>query len=326
MATLGYRDKRFTLIAGETVLDGLLRNGIDVPHACRTGVCRSCMLSASAGTVPAAAQAGLHEVERQQGMFMACLCRPDGDLEVRDADDQATVSARIVEVAHLSESVVRLRLQPDAPLVYEAGQYVSLRRDDGLTRSYSLASLPSEPWLELHVRRLPDGRMSSWAYEQARPGTSVSLRGPYGTCCYLDDPPDAPILMVGVGTGLAPLWGVVRRALASGHRGPITLIQASAEPSGLYMRDELRELARAHPQLRVRTCVLRGGGGDLEEGAVDALAVEHVRGLGNAAAYLAYVCGDAAIVQRVRRGLFMAGVSARRILVDAFLTAGPKVG
>jgi hypothetical protein len=33
------------------------------------------------------------------------------------------------------------------------------------------------------------------------------------------------------------------------------------------------------------------------------------------------VCGDAEIVQRTRRGLFMAGVSPRRILVDAFVTA-----
>ncbi|HLT36705.1 MAG TPA: 2Fe-2S iron-sulfur cluster-binding protein [Enhygromyxa sp.] len=321
MATLGYKGERFTALAGETVLDALLRNGVEIPNACRSGVCRSCLMAASDGTVPEAAQAGLREIERRQGMFLACLCRPDGDLELRDVDDQATTAARIVEVAHLSESVVRLRLQPEAPFEYEAGQYLSLRRADGLIRSYSLASLPNEPWLELHLRRMPGGRMSSWAYDEARPGTTVSLRGPYGSCCYLDDPPDAPILMVGVGTGLAPLWGVVRQALASGHRGPITLIQAAAEPNNLYMREELRELAGAHPQLRVRTCVLRGGGGELEERPVDALAVEQLRESGDAAAHLAYVCGDAAIVQRVRRGLFMAGVSARRILVDAFVTA-----
>jgi hypothetical protein len=36
---------------------------------------------------------------------------------------------------------------------------------------------------------------------------------------------------------------------------------------------------------------------------------------------MAFVCGDSAIVQRVRRGLFMAGMSPRRILLDAFVTA-----
>ncbi len=321
MAILGYKDKRFALIEGETVLDALLRNGVEVPNSCRSGVCRSCTMIASEGSVPESAQVGLREVERKQGMFLPCICRPVGDLELRDVGDQATTPARIVEVTHLSESVVRLRLQAEAPFEYEAGQYLSLRRADGLARSYSLASLPSEPWLELHLRRLPDGRMSTWAYDEARPGMTVSLRGPYGSCCYVAGQPEAPMLLVGVGTGLAPLWGVVRQAVAAGHTGPITLIQASAEPRGLYMREELKELAREHSQLQIRSCVLRGGGGELEEGAVDALAIEHVRKAGNAAAHLAYVCGDSALVQRVRRGLFLAGVSARQIFIDAFVTA-----
>jgi CDP-4-dehydro-6-deoxyglucose reductase len=321
VATLSYKGEQFVLLEGETVLDGLLRNKLDIPHACRSGVCRSCTMVASAGSIPAAAQAGLREVERRHGMFLTCLCRPDGDLELRDVGDQALVGARVVEVAHLSDSVVRLRLHTDEPFDYEAGQYISLRRLDGLARSYSLASVPEDPYLELHIRKVPEGRMSNWAYHEVRPDMKVALRGPYGTCCYVQDQTEAPILMVGVGTGLAPLWGVLRQALACGHTGPITLIQAAAEPAGLYMREELRELARAHPQLHLRTCVLRGGGGELEERAVDAAATEHLREAGNAAAHLAYVCGDATVVQRVRRALFMTGMSARRIFVDAFVTA-----
>ncbi|HVI01340.1 MAG TPA: FAD-binding oxidoreductase [Enhygromyxa sp.] len=323
MTAIAYQGKRFTLLDNETVLDGLLRNGVEIPHACRSGVCRSCTMVASAGPLPEAAQAGLREVERRHGMFLACLCRPQGDLELRDVGDQALVAASVVEVAHLSDSVVRLRLQCEEPFDYEAGQYISLRRLDNLARSYSLASTPNEPYLELHIRRVPEGRMSNWAYHEVRPGMRVALRGPYGTCCYVADQTEAPILMVGVGTGLAPLWGVLRQALASGHTGPITLIQAAAEPAGLYMREELRELARTHSQLRIRTCVLRGGGGELVERAVDALAVEHLREAGNAAAHLGYVCGDATVVQRVRRGLFMAGMSARRIFVDAFVSVLP---
>lgn len=321
MTTLGYKGQRFELLAGETVLDALLRGGVEVPNSCRSGVCRSCTMAASGGTVPESAQTPLREVERRAGMFLACMCRPAGDLELRDLDDQPTSGADIVEVTHLTDSVVRLRLQTEQPFIYEAGQYVALQRSDGLTRSYSLASVPDEACLELHLRRLPNGQMSTWAYEQARPGMKVSLRGPYGSCCYVGDPIDAPILMVAVGTGLAPIWGVVRQALASGHVGPITLIAASVRPAGLYMLDELRELARLHPQLQIRGCVLHDGGDGLEEGAVDVVAVQHLRASGNIAAHLAYVCGDSMIVQRVRRGLFMAGMSPKRILVDAFVTA-----
>jgi CDP-4-dehydro-6-deoxyglucose reductase len=323
VTTLAYKGRRFEVLEGETVLDTLLRGGVEVPHSCRSGVCRSCTMVASSGAVPEAARSGLRDVERRQGMFLACMCRPTEDLELRDLDDQATIAAEIVEVDHLSESVVRLRLAPQSSFAYEAGQYVAMQRSDGLTRSYSLASLPSEPHLEIHLRRLPGGRMSTWAYDDARPGMTVALRGPYGTCCYSPDPLEAPMLLVGVGTGLAPLWGVVRQALASGHQGAMTLIHAALEPKGLYMRDELRELARAHPNLQLRSVVLQGGGGEIEQGSVDAVAVQHVRDMGNVAAHLAFVCGDAVIVQRIRRGLFMAGMSPRRILLDAFVTAPP---
>lgn len=323
MATLGYANRRFEVCPGETVLDALLREGVEVPHACRSGVCHSCTMIASEGSVPESARVGLREVERRQGMFLACLCRPEGDLELRDVGDRASIGARIVEVAHLSDSVVRLRLEPEPGFEYEAGQYVSLRRADGLVRSYSLASLPSEPWLELHLRRLPGGQMSTWAYDEARPDMQVGLRGPYGSCCYAAGSSEAPMILIGVGTGLAPAWGVVRQALASGHVGPITLFHAALEPSGLYMREALHELAHPHPQLRVRACVLRGGGGEIEEGAVDALALAQLREHGNVAGHLAYVCGDAALVQRVRKSLFLAGMSPRRIFVDAFVTGAP---
>ncbi len=319
MATIAYQGKRFALHEGETALDALLRNGVEVAYGCRSGICRGCMMRASSGTVPEAAQVGLRAIERRRGMLLTCLCRPTGELELEELGVAGTTAARIIEHTPLSDSVVRIRLAPAQPIRYEAGQYLALRRSDGLTRSYSLASRASEPWLELHVRRVPDGRMSRWLFDEARPGDELALRGPYGQCCYVGEELDAPLLLIAVGTGLAPLWGVVREALAAAHRGPITLVQAAAEPAGLYMRAELEALARAHPQLRLRSCVLRGATGELEQGSVDALAAAQLRESAQASGHLAFVCGDADIVQRVRRELFLAGLSIRRIFADAFV-------
>lgn len=320
MPTIEYEGARLAVQEGETVLDVLLRGGFEIANACRSGVCRSCTMVASAGELPEAAQLGLREVERRRGVFLTCQCRPTGDLVVRSLGDQASVEAEIVEHRRTSESVVRLRLRASGPLDYEAGQFVVLGRADALARSYSLASLPSEPELELHVRRMPEGRMSRWLFDEATLGTKVTLRGPYGTCCYPSAELDAPVLLVGVGTGVAPLWGIVRQALAAGHRGPITFVEAALDPRGLYLHDDLRALAQVHPQLRVRSCVLREGGGEFEQAEVDVLATACVReSVSPAKTWLAFVCGDPTIVHRVRRGLFMAGVSARRILADPFV-------
>jgi CDP-4-dehydro-6-deoxyglucose reductase len=321
VATVSFRGSLVELRRRESVLDGLLRAGEDVPHSCRSGVCRACTLVAESGELPELAQRGLREVERRQGRFLACQCYPSEDLEVRELEGGASIAARIVAVDHLSDTVVRLRLVPEAPLDYEPGQYVALARSDGLVRSYSLASTPDEPWLEFHLRRLPGGQMSTWAYDEARVGDVLSLRGPYGTCCYPSGETEAPMILVGTGTGLAPLWGVLRQALAAGHRGPITLLQGAVEPAGLYLREELAALALEHPQLRVRACVLSGEGEGIEQGRVDLLAAEQVEATGKPGSHLAFVCGDPVIVQRLRRSLFLAGMSAQRILVDAFIMA-----
>ncbi len=41
MARVSYESRWYPLEAQESVLDGLLRQGIPVPHACKAGVCQS---------------------------------------------------------------------------------------------------------------------------------------------------------------------------------------------------------------------------------------------------------------------------------------------
>lgn len=317
MATIEFEGTRLPIEEGETVLDVLLRAGHMISHRCRSGICRSCAMVAVEGEVGEAAQAGLAELERRRGVFLTCQLRPRADMVVRSLDDRDAIEAEIVELERRG-SVAFVRLRPSQPLDYEAGQFVIVQRADTLARSYSLASLPSEPLLELHVRRVPEGRMSGWLHDEARVGTKLTLRGPYGSCCHPRDELDAPLLLVGVGIGMAPLWGVLRQALARGHRGPITVIEAALVPRDLYLHEPLRELAATH-NLRVRSSVLREGEGEYEQSEVDALALACLKDAGHPPkSFLAFVCGDAAIVQRIRKGLFLAGVSGRRIFVDPF--------
>lgn len=326
MAELRYKEDRFALIGEETVLDGLLRRGHDLAHACRSGVCQACALVCESGELPPASQQGLGELERRRGVFLACQCRPETDLELSELGEGAVVEGRIVGLDRLSGSVVRVRVEPSAPIAYEAGQYLALQRGDGLTRSYSIASVPDEPWLEFHVRRVPGGQMSGWLYDEACVGDTLGLRPPLGSCCYaaIEDR-RAPLLLVGVGTGLAPLWGLVREALAAGHEGPIQLVRAAATPAGLYLGEALRALAERHPeQLELRTCVRAGHDPEAEVRDVTALASQLVEDSGAPASTYAVVCGDPAIVKALRFELFLAGVASKRILADAFIMTAPR--
>lgn len=321
MAQVKHESRWYPLESGESVLDGLLRQGVAVPHSCRAGACQSCLMKAVGGAVPEAAQAGLKDTLKAQGYFLACTCRPQEGtaLEVAGADG-LRVPARVASLEPLSADVLRVRLETQVPLEYRAGQYVSLVREGGLTRSYSVASLPREGALELHVRLIPGGAMSGWLAREARPGERVAVQGPVGSCFYVPGRPEQPLLLAGTGTGLAPLYGILRDALEAGHTGPIYLFHGARTPEGLYLTGELRGLASSHPNLHYRPGVLSGGTRDVAEGALDVLIRAECP---KPAGWRAYLCGDPALVQSLRKKLFLSGLSLKDIHADAFLPSAP---
>jgi CDP-4-dehydro-6-deoxyglucose reductase, E3 len=322
MASILYEGHPYTVLENESVLDALLRNGHKVAHSCRAGSCGSCLMRASAGPVPANAQDGMKDSWKARGYFHACVCRPAADLEVAPVGEDARSGATITGLALLSADVLQVRLRTDSPLEFRVGQYVTIVREDGLARSYSIASLPEDGDLELHVRRIPGGRMSGWLHSGARPGDRVSVIGPSGECFYTEGREGQPLLLAGTGTGLAPLVGIVRDALSKGHTGPIHLFHGALHEAGLYLVEELRRLVRQHGQLEYTPSVLQGSESDgIATGPIDQVVLKRFPKLSG---WRGFVCGDPALVRALKKKLFLSGMASRDIYADAFLPAAPS--
>lgn len=320
MSVVTYGGTGYSLNDGESVLDGLLRQDVPLNHSCKAGVCGSCMMKAVSGSVPAKAQSSLKDSWKARGYFMACVCIPTDDLEVAALGAEFRFSAVIESVRRLSHDVVEASLIVKDPIDFRAGQYVTVVRQDGLARSYSIASLPQEATLQLHIRRVPNGRMSGWFHDEARAGEPVTLLGPSGECFYVDGRQEQPLLLAGTGTGLAPLYGIVRDALLQGHRGPIHLYHGALHKEGLYLVDELRALAGQHRQLAYNPAVLRGTEEDgVAVGALDEIIASRIPDL---TGWRGFVCGDPRLVQDLKKKLFLAGMASRDIYADAFIPAG----
>lgn len=324
MPAITFEGESYTLRDGESILDGLLRHGIEVPSSCRSGICQSCLLKAETGTLPAESQAGLKPTLQAQGYFMACKCSPAGDLVVSRPGSEAVsqVTATVVLKERLADEIVRIQLHCREPFAYRAGQFMHLQREDGLVRSYSLASVPGTPGdgaLEIHVRRLPNGKMTQWIHDTLAVGDPVKLSGPAGNCFYLADRPDQPILLICTGSGLAPLWGITHDALANNHTGPISLYHGSWTRGGLYLVDEMRQLEQSHNNFRYFPCVddLEGcDSGDVHLGRADQKAFSDHRSLGG---YRVFICGHPEMVAGAKKKAFLLGASMKDIFADPFV-------
>lgn len=316
MPIVTYAGVSYAAAPGEAVLDTLLRHNVPVSNSCRAGACQSCMLRASAGTISPQAQRGLKATLVEQGYFLSCSMVPEDDLLIEPATG-IEMRASIASLERLTPTVLRARLRLPEPLAYRAGQYVTLRRDDGLSRSYSLASLPNEDTLELHVRLAPHGRMSGWLFNEARAGDALTLRGPAGDCFYTAGKADQPLLLAGTGTGLAPLAGILRDALRNGHAGPIHLYHGSRTREGLYLQAEIEALTLINANLHYRTIVPEDDDVSTAAALVGAIAGDHP----SLAGWRGFICGNPPAVSALKKKLFLSGMSSREIFSDAFLEA-----
>ncbi len=327
MAKVIWKGRPLEVSDGQSLLDALLASGESHPNSCRTGACQSCLVRAARAQPPSAWQGGLSGTLKARGFFLACQAvAPDEGLEISTSDELPRFALRVTRVVCPAPGIALVFLNREADFSYEPGQFLQLSREDGLTRSYSLASLPADGHLELHVKLIPGGAMSHHLHT-AQPGQILQARGPGGSCFYVSGRAEQPLLLAGTGTGLAPLLGIVRQALGCGHTGPITLIHGSLSVEGLYGLPLLEELAGRYPNFSYVGCVKNADTGLvaaekswLQIGDVSDLVVNYTRA--NAKARF-FFCGPPELVNGLRKRVFLAGASMKEILADAFVMAAP---
>src|ERR687894_1328318 len=155
----------------------------------------------------------------------------------------ATVVEIVVETPRATSLVLDVPGWPG----HRPGQHVDVRltADDGYQaqRSYSIASAPDGERVELTVDRLADGEVSPYLTDALRPGDKLELRGPIGGYFAWDPADGGPLLLVGGGSGVAPLMAMIRHRAAVGSHVPTRLLSSSRSFEEIIYREELARLA-----------------------------------------------------------------------------------
>lgn len=303
----------------ETVLDALLREKVDISYICKLGSCQTCMVRSLNCEPPAISQTGLKDTQKKQQYFLACRCHPTQDMRLKLLDHSAFYTEGTV-VSHkmLNRNTLLLGINFKDAFEFRAGQFVNLQRADGLTRSYSIATISDEPnVLEFHIRHLPKGRFSEWVHQELKVGNSLMVSEAKGHCFYLPERSEQGLLLLGTGAGLAPLEGILTDALKHGHSGSIYLFHGCREVEDLYRIEEMRKLAEKHDNFFYTPCI---SGNHVPEGFARGRVGEVMISVlpENLKGWRVFLCGHPDMVNQMRRQVFMKGVSSRDIYADAF--------
>ena len=138
---------------------------------------------------------------------------------------------------------VQLRLDVVDRVDHMPGQHyvVRLTAEDGYTaqRSYSVASSPGDPLVELFVERLDEGEVSTHLADVVEPGDELEVRGPIGGWFVWDG--ETPALLVAGGTGVVPLVAMLRTARDLGRTDLLRIAVSSRTLAELPYADELMD-------------------------------------------------------------------------------------
>ncbi|HUW51477.1 MAG TPA: CDP-6-deoxy-delta-3,4-glucoseen reductase [Sulfuricella sp.] len=327
----------FSAEAGESILDAALREGHTLPYGCRNGACGVCKGKILEGTVDYGdyQEHALKETEKAEGLALFCCARPKTDIvievhEVAGAQDiqPKTMPCKVEKIEIVTEdvAVLCLKLPTGERLQFLAGQYIDILLKDGKRRAYSLANAPhDDDFLQLHIRRVPDGSFSNQVFTQLHEKAILRFEGPLGSF-FLREDSDKPILLLASGTGFAPVKAMLEHAFHHGIGRPITFYWGANKLADFYMRELPEKWVREHANFKFVPVLSDPVPEDHWQGRTGFLHQSVMADFADLGGYQVYACGSPVMVEAAHNALTAErGLPPEEFYSDAFtFSSKPK--
>ncbi|MFJ4291518.1 2Fe-2S iron-sulfur cluster-binding protein [Cupriavidus sp. NPDC089707] len=314
----------FFVERGETLLQAAQRASIALPHDCQLGGCGTCRIRLLDGQVRYDEEPfGLAPDEAAAGFALACQAQPLADLVISTArEDEACAEparhrAVVQAVRPLSADVMHVELEvPDAgALDYRPGQYLKLRSADGLARSFSMASVPRDGRVDLHVRRIPGGAFTDGVLPRMKAGDAIDVELPLGNFFYRARD-YRPLLMVATGTGLAPIKAILESLMDDPDCPPVSLYWGMRQAQDLYLHGDIPAWGERLYEFQYVPVLSRAG--EDWQGRRGYVHDAALADLGDLSEHAIYLCGSPDMIRDARAAFLARGASPDHIYADSF--------
>ncbi|MDX1654349.1 MAG: CDP-6-deoxy-delta-3,4-glucoseen reductase [Candidatus Competibacteraceae bacterium] len=315
--------------AGESILQAALREGHPLPYGCRNGNCGSCIGKVLEGEIryPGDTPPGIGSREQAEGKALFCQALPITDVVIEAREVNAprdveirTLPARVVGMQRLAPDVMRLYLKLPATerLQFLAGQYVDILLRDGRRRGFSLANAPhNDECLELHVRQVPGGRFTTQVFEQMKEKAILRFQGPLGSF-FLREDSLGPIIMMGGGTGFAPLKAILEHAFHIGVSRPIHLYWGARARRDLYLHELPEAWAEQHANFRYTPVLSEPSPEDHWQGCTGFVHQAVLEDYPDLSGHEIYMSGPPPMIEAAKEGFLTRGLPEEHLYYDSF--------
>jgi CDP-4-dehydro-6-deoxyglucose reductase, E3 len=314
---------------GESVLDAALREGYALPYGCRNGACGSCRGKVLGGRVSYGGELppALSAEEHASGQALFCRAVPESDLviEVREVGAAKdipikTMPCRVAKLERLAPDVMRLFLKLPATerLQFLAGQYLDVLLKDGRRRGFSMANAPhDDAFIELHIRYMEGGHFTPYVFHDMKEKALLRIEGPLGSF-FLREESDRPILLVGGGTGFAPLKSMLEHAFYVGLDRPMHLFWGVRARRDLYLHDLPLAWARDQARFHYTPVLSEPQPEDRWQGETGFVHEALLRAYPDLRTYEVYMAGPPAMIRAAKSDFAKHGLPEEHLYYDSF--------
>ncbi|KHL11974.1 UNVERIFIED_CONTAM: hypothetical protein LK11_39140 [Mumia flava] len=231
--------------------------------------------------------------------------------------DETLVCTGVAQVTHDVRSFT-LAPTESRSFAFEAGQYVTVRVDvDGvpLERCYSISSPPSRTGsIEITVKRVLGGPVSTWLHDQVGPGSRLHVAGPYGR--FTRAGRSGKELWLSAGSGITPMMAMARELRDRGTGADVVLVHNARTPRDILFR---RELEAPPPGLEVAAVCERDADDEAWHSYRGLLTLPMLTAIApDLLERDVLLCGPPAYMAAVRELLAVAGVDPGRCREERF--------
>jgi CDP-4-dehydro-6-deoxyglucose reductase len=226
-------------------------------------------------------------------------------------------------------AIVELRLPINENLRFAAGQYLDFVLENGVRRSYSIATPPAAAGLialELHIRHTPGGMFTDPLFDGAiKPGQILHFEAPLGTFS-LREESDKPIVFVASGTGFAPIKAIIGYIMQRKIPRPMTLYWGGRQRRDLYMDELARHWESEWSGFKYVPVLSEAAPEEAWRGRAGFVHRAVMQDLPDLSGHQVYACGAPVMVEAARKDFTaQCGLPEGEFFADSFLTQAELV-
>lgn len=204
---------------------------------------------------------------------------------------------------------------------YQSGQYITVKKNvegEDIRRAYSLCSSPSEEEFRIGVKKVANGKMSTFLNDGLNVGDELEVMKPSGNFVVRDS--DSNIVAFAAGSGITPILSMVKSVLKS--TGNFTLFYGNKTSDDTIFKNELDDLKKVYPDnFKLHYIYSRENIGDnIYEGRIDkekcTLMMKENSELLKSDGF--YMCGPEEMISDVSSSLKELGVNDTEIHFELF--------